>query len=816
MNKERSRIGVAASEVTRAANPTLSRTSRLGLTTALGAALVLGGPDVPRAQQRRGEPQVTVTGINASGSTVSISASGSMNRAQTWQDSEGFHVVLPNGQTALGGTARGVKVRRVGNSLELVVPVRPGANVTVQPRGERLDLVMSGGGPAAPAEEARAESPARASARRPAGDGPRPEARAAEPAAPRRQNFEAAAEEMPQPRPERPRPAETNAHEAGAVAGGAPKTAAVPAERPVAAGAGGDAPPDAGAAETVAPPPPPAAGVAAPASLQTGGASLGSIIFSLPSLLALFGLALAGALVAFVRRRRKDEGDEEEAGGVRAKGERKRGTAPNAVGAGDAPASPFEQFKGDRRQLSLAVPFERRRTGEGAEDHATREVKSLDGSAKGGEGVNPALPAVLYGAYRIDQEVALLVEGRQHSVEVIASRAPDDRRAVATSLQKFLRAAETDEDGRRRARIALEDYGFVARECAALLLGAESFDRASAARSLGEMGSAQALPFLTEALYDHDPVVRMASVQSLGALGLPSAIGALLHTAQRHPEIPASVIGPALTACSVESLELAWESAAESRTFAVEESPEEFAGDVRVIAPVCGYEELPDWHEDETLGLALAGAESEDAGARAHAAQSLAQFQVRRAVETLSRLATLDAESAVRATAVASLGLINHESVFAAVVVAMADGAREVRAAAARALSRLSFDRADAYVRVFETADAQTLAAVARACVSAGLAAQAINRLAVEDRRQGYEAFSLLSLVVKAGEVQPLLDAIECHRDVNVRLACIGMLGQSREPGLSERLRLLAENGGVPERVRAALREAVEHAGQLA
>jgi HEAT repeat protein len=189
---------------------------------------------------------------------------------------------------------------------------------------------------------------------------------------------------------------------------------------------------------------------------------------------------------------------------------------------------------------------------------------------------------------------------------------------------------------------------------------------------------------------------------------------------------------------------------------------------------------------------------------------------VRRAVDTLSGLATLDAEPSVRAAAVTSLGLINHESVFVPVIVAMADGAREVRAAAARALSRLSFDRADAYVRVFEAADERTLSEVARACVSAGLAAQAINRLASEDRRQGYEAFSLLSLVVKAGEVQPLLDAVECHRDIDVRLACVGLLGQARDAGLSGCLTHLAESGGVPERVRAALREAVERAGQPA
>ncbi len=120
-----------------------SRCVRLGLIAAAGVSLVVSAPEQPHAQQRNREPAVKVTGVNASGNVVSISADGSLNRAQTWQDSEGFHVVLVNGEAA--ATGGGVKTRRVGNSLELVVPVKRGANVTVQPRGNRLDLVVSGG-----------------------------------------------------------------------------------------------------------------------------------------------------------------------------------------------------------------------------------------------------------------------------------------------------------------------------------------------------------------------------------------------------------------------------------------------------------------------------------------------------------------------------------------------------------------------------------------------------------------------------------------------------------------------------------------------
>ncbi|MCA1636495.1 MAG: HEAT repeat domain-containing protein [Acidobacteria bacterium] len=407
-----------------------------------------------------------------------------------------------------------------------------------------------------------------------------------------------------------------------------------------------------------------------------------------------------------------------------------------------------------------------------------------------------------------------LVHGEPHSVEVLSSRASEDRRAIETSLLKALRAPETDEDGRRRARTALEDYGFVARESASLLLSRESFERATAARTLGEMMSAQALPFLTEALYDGDAVVRTEVVQSLGALGLPSAIGALLDIARRHPELPATILGPALTACSVESLELQWASADESCTFAEAGAEDFFTGEIHMLERVAEVEQLPEWLEDETLLNALEQLESAEAEARVMAAQTLAQFQVRRAVEALTMMAMRDAECTVRAAAVTSLTSINHESVFVPVLVAMADDAREVRAAAARALSRLSFDRADAYVRVIENSDDETLGEVARACVKSGLAAQAINRLASQDRRQAYEAFSLLSLAVKAGETQPILDAVECHRDIDVRLAAIRLLGMMYQPELAQQLQRIGENGGVPEKVRLAIREMVQRVRQ--
>src|SRR5262249_25427120 len=129
----------------------------------------------------------------------------------------------------------------------------------------------------------------------------------------------------------------------------------------------------------------------------------------------------------------------------------------------------------------------------------------------------------VFGAYRIDQEVAKLVIGKPHRMDVMASRGHDDRRAIEASLMKALDSGEASEESSGRVRRALEEYGFVARQSAALLLGRDAWERSSAARALGQVRSQSSLPFLMEALHDGDPVVRNQVIASLGELKMPAA-----------------------------------------------------------------------------------------------------------------------------------------------------------------------------------------------------------------------------------------------------------------------------------------------------
>jgi hypothetical protein len=66
-----------------------------------------------------------------------------------------------------------------------------------------------------------------------------------------------------------------------------------------------------------------------------------------------------------------------------------------------------------------------------------------------------------------------------------------------------------------------------------------------------------------------------------------------------------------------------------------------------------------------------------------------------------------------------------------------------------------------------------------------------------------------LSLLAKANEIEPLLEAINSHPETGVRLALIRLLGTTAQPEVATQLRHLAVRDGMPEKVRAALMEVV-------
>ena len=291
-----------------------------------------------------------------------------------------------------------------------------------------------------------------------------------------------------------------------------------------------------------------------------------STIFSTYGITVVLLLLLVG-LIVFKKIRAKKEDAEFEA--TRSP---KRTSRSAANSSGPTAASPREPIMSDERRARVEA------------------VQQL-------ENPQPAPEASVYGAYRIDQEVGRLVLGKPHRMDVMASRATDDRRAIEGSLVKALDGVDATEESRGRVRRALEEYGFVARQSATLLLGRDAWERSSAARILGQICSQASLPFLIEALHDGDSVVRNQAIASLGALKTPSAIGALLDIARRHPDIPASLLSETLSACSVESL--GYLDSLSSEPSMIGDGRR--GDDLRDLQTFKSFEDLPAGQEDQAL-----------------------------------------------------------------------------------------------------------------------------------------------------------------------------------------------------------------------
>ncbi|MEO6392289.1 MAG: HEAT repeat domain-containing protein [Pyrinomonadaceae bacterium] len=214
---------------------------------------------------------------------------------------------------------------------------------------------------------------------------------------------------------------------------------------------------------------------------------------------------------------------------------------------------------------------------------------------------------------------------------------------------------------------------------------------------------------------------------------------------------------------------------------------------------------LPDFADDDVFMDSLDQLQDEDVESRALAARVLGQFKTRNAVAALSFAASNDTESSVRSAAVASLGMIGHESVFPTILALCADSAPDVRLASARTLSDLKFSRAEAYTRLIAEGDHAMLRRAVAGCQQTGMTARAFDRLASPDSRQSYEAFAILSLLVKAGEIKPLFNAIAQHPAENIRLAAVKLLRNSGIPGVTDHLKQMAEQSELTPRIKAAL-----------
>ena len=165
--------------------------------------------------------------------------------------------------------------------------------------------------------------------------------------------------------------------------------------------------------------------------------------------------------------------------------------------------------------------------------------------------------------------------------------------------------------------------------------------------------------------------------------------------------------------------------------------------------------------------------------------------------------------SAQRAAALADLTEVGGEEAFGLITNAFDDSVIEVRNAAARALYELNSDRAASFTRALREALPERRRRIGAAIAGSGLAANALNSLSGEGRERTYDAYSLLFLMAKAGEVLPLLQAISRHSNMDVRLAAVKLIALSNQQQVLSSLRNLASREALAPQVHAAVMEAI-------
>lgn len=236
------------------------------------------------------------------------------------------------------------------------------------------------------------------------------------------------------------------------------------------------------------------------------------------------------------------------------------------------------------------------------------------------------------------------------------------------------------------------------------------------------------------------------------------------------------------------------------------------------IEPSKPFDQLP-LSDDGALLSAIEQTQDEDEEdeeVRELAVKILAAFQTRNSVESLSQVALYDLSSALRSKAVTILTDFDHETVFETILLACADPTREVRAAAARGLTRFSFDRADAWTRILESHEEGRMRHAARAAIESGFVERSFDRLVHRDAKYAYEAFVLLALTIKAGEYDQIVNTLKNHGNMKVKSAILHILKVVKHQDSLSVLYGLLEEKQLPNELREGIDKTISDIGLVA
>jgi len=145
-----------------------------------------------------------------------------------------------------------------------------------------------------------------------------------------------------------------------------------------------------------------------------------------------------------------------------------------------------------------------------------------------------------------------------------------------------------------------------------------------------------------------------------------------------------------------------------------------------------------------------------------------------------------------------------------AITESLEDSSREVRNAAVRALYGVNPEYAASFFNgALREGPPERRRRIGAALAGSGLVSEAIQHLKSGRQKNTYSIISLLFLVAKAGEVQPLVSVLENHPSIELRLALIELLALSGDAAILPTFRRLALRSSVPSEVRSAIMEAI-------
>jgi HEAT repeat protein len=173
-----------------------------------------------------------------------------------------------------------------------------------------------------------------------------------------------------------------------------------------------------------------------------------------------------------------------------------------------------------------------------------------------------------------------------------------------------------------------------------------------------------------------------------------------------------------------------------------------------------------------------------------------------------AELAHRRAEAA--AATITDLARLGPNDSFDLIARSLDDPSAEVRTAAVRTLYHLNSDLAASFFNnALRQGSLERRSNLGAALTSSGLVSDAIDDLLGPHQEKTYSAFSLLFLVAKAGEIEPLMRVIEDHSSLELRLALIKLLALSGESKILPAFYHLSRRGSLTPEIRSAVKEAI-------